>query len=288
MKLKGTFRQLIFTADSGYVVGLFKIKESPEHDEYENKVITITGYFADIKENENYILEGDFVNHIKYGVQFNVTKYEVIKPEDKYGIVAFLSSSLFKGVGEKLATRIVDTLGDKTIDLILEDKDNLMRVYKMNQKKANDIYETLLNYQESHKTIIYLTELGFTNHDALAIYNCYKNNTIRVIEHDIYRLLDDIDNLSFLKIDRIALNSGINPLDDKRLEALTYYVMQKISFANGDTYLDYEEIKFQIAEYLNYEIDDNTLCYMLDNLVANMKVIIIDDKYYLYDIIIMW
>ena len=284
MKLKGTFKQIIFSASSGYVVGLFRIKESPEDKEYENKTITITGYFADIKENENYILEGEFVEHIKYGTQFNVLKYEVVKPEDKDGIVSFLSSSLFKGVGEKLATRIVDTLGDKTLDLILEDKDNLMRVYKMNQKKANDIYNTLLNYQESHKTIIYLTELGFTNHDALAIYNCYKTNTLKVIEHDIYRLLDDIENLSFIKIDKIALNSGINPLDDKRLEALTYYIMQNISFQNGDTYLEYEEIKFQVSEFLNYEIDDNTLCFMLDNLVSSMKVIILEDKYYLYDI----
>ena len=284
MQIKGTFKQFIFTADSGYVVGLFKVKESPEKEEYENKLITITGYFVDIKENENYILNGEFVSHIKYGMQFNVTSYDVVKPEDKDGIIAFLSSSLFKGVGEKLATRIVDTLGLNTIELILEDKENLMKVYKMNIKKANDIYETLLNYSESHKTIIYLTELGFTNHDALAIYNCYKNNTMKVIEHDIYRLLDDIENLSFLKIDRIALNSGINPLDDKRLEALTYYIMQKISFTNGDTYLDYEEIKFQVAEYLNYEIDDNTLCYMLDNLVSGMKVIIVDEKYYLYDI----
>ena len=284
MKLKGTFRQLIFSASSGYIVGLFRIKESPEDKEYDNKTITITGYFAEIKENENYILEGEFIEHIKYGTQFTVSKYEVVKPEDKDGIVEFLSSSLFKGVGEKLATRIVDTLGDKTLDLILEDKDNLMRVYKMTQKKANDIYNTLLNYQESHKTIIYLTELGFTNHDALAIYNCYKNNTLKVIEHDIYRILDDIENLSFIKIDKIALSHGINHLDDKRLEALTFYIMQNLCFSNGDTYLDYEEIKFQVSEYLNYEIDDNTLCFMLDNLVSSMKVIIIDNKYYLYDI----
>ena len=284
MELKGTFKQIIFSASSGYVVGLFRIKSSEENKDFENKTITITGYFADIKENENYILTGEFVEHIKYGTQFNVTKYEVVKPEDKDGIVAFLSSSLFKGVGEKLATRIVDTLGDKTLDLILEDKDNLMKVYKMNQKKANDIYNTLLNYQESHKTIIYLTELGFTNHDALAIYNCYKTNTLKVIEHDIYRLLDDLENLSFLKIDKIALSSGINPLDDKRLEALTYYVMQNLSFSSGDTYLSYDAIKFQVSEFLNYEIDDNTLCFMLDNLVSSMKVIIIDDKYYLYDI----
>ena len=110
------------------------------------------------------------------------------------------------------------------------------------EKKANDIYETLLNYSESHKTIIYLTELGFTNHDALAIYNCYKNNTIRVIEHDIYRLLDDIKELSFAKIDKIGLNLNIKELDDRRIEALIYYVSKDLIYKNGDTYLKFEEM----------------------------------------------
>ena len=237
--IRGTLKKIIFESNNGYIVALFRVKDS-SLDEFINRTITITGYFHELSIDDNYIMNGEIVENPKYGKQFNVTSYDRDIPTGKEGLIEFLSGGLFKGVGEKLATRIVDTLGLNTIDLILEDKDNLMKVYKMNQKKANDIYETLLNYSESHKTIIYLTELGFTNHDALAIYNCYKNNTMKVIEHDIYRLLDDITNLSFLKIDKIAIDSGINILDDKRLEAVTFYVMKKLSFQTGDTYLTYD------------------------------------------------
>ena len=145
MQIKGTFKQFIFKSDAGYVIGLFKVKEAPkEMHDYQNRTITITGYFADINENENYILEGEPFNHPKYGFQFNVSEANKIKPEDKDGIVEFLSSDLFKGVGEKLALKIVETLGNNALQLILDDMNNLMRVPKMNYKKAQTIYETLL------------------------------------------------------------------------------------------------------------------------------------------------
>lgn len=284
MQIKGTFKQTIFSSNNGYVIGLFKIKESDDLTDYVNKLITITGYFDNILENENYILIGETVNHPKYGFQFNVSSYEKIRPEDKDGIIEFLASDLFKGVGEKLATRIVETLGKNTLDLILEDKENLMKVYKMTEKKANLIYDTLNNYSESHKIIVNLTELGFSSRDALLIYNMYKNNTMNVIEHNIYKIADDIKGIGFKKVDTIAIQKNINPLNDNRLYALILYIMQTLTYQNGDTYLDYEEIKFRVSEYLDFDIDDKTLKILFSNLSSNMKIFILDDKYYLYDI----
>ena len=42
-----------------------------------------------------------------------------------------------------------------------------MLVPKLTAKKANKIYSILAKYEESHKTIVYLCELGFTMQDAL-------------------------------------------------------------------------------------------------------------------------
>ena len=50
--IKGTYSRNIFKGDSGYVIGLFKIKET-NIDNYEdqiNKTITFTGYFHDLTE----------------------------------------------------------------------------------------------------------------------------------------------------------------------------------------------------------------------------------------------
>ena len=135
--IKGKYKRSIFKSNNGYIIGLIKIKETNDDGllDYVNKTMTFTGYFVDLNEEDDYIFYGNMIEHPKYGIQYQVDESERIKPEDKDGIVEFLSSDLFPGVGEKLAIRIVDTLGEDTLDKILEDQDNLKLVPKINNKK---------------------------------------------------------------------------------------------------------------------------------------------------------
>ncbi len=284
--IMGSFRQKIFASDKGYIIGLFKIKSTDMESmkDYVNKTITITGYFHELNENENYYFKGEETIHPKYGFQFNVKEYERVKPEDKDGIVEFLSSDLFPGIGEKMASQIVDTLGDKALDRILEDESVLMLVPKLSAKKAKLIYNTLVKYEESHKMIVYLTELGFTMRDALLIYNTYKGNTINVIEHNIYSLIDDIEELSFVKVDRIACAMHDEYDSIERIKACIYYVMKDLTFKTGDTYLYLEDIYNYTSKYLGFSVDDNYFNELLNELKQELKIEIKDNKYYLEDI----
>ena len=101
----GTYKQSIFSSENGYVIGLMRVKDTDMESmkDYINKTITFTGYFHELTEQDNYYFFGQETVHPKYGFQFVVERYERVKPEDKDGIVEFLSSDLFKGVGEKLA-----------------------------------------------------------------------------------------------------------------------------------------------------------------------------------------
>ena len=121
--IKGNFTKTIFSSDNGYIIGLIKVRETndPSLEDYVNKSITFTGYFATLTEDDRYIFYGEGIQHPKYGFQYQVEEYERIKPEDKDGIVEFLSSDLFPGIGEKIAIKIVDTLGEQALDKILED-----------------------------------------------------------------------------------------------------------------------------------------------------------------------
>jgi len=104
-------RLIEFEADSGYKVGLFRGKEaSEEMSEMVNKTITFTGYFADINGDDFYKLTGNYVFNERYGNQFQVSSYEREEPKGKDAVIAFLSSPLVKGCGEKTAIQIVDTL----------------------------------------------------------------------------------------------------------------------------------------------------------------------------------
>ena len=106
--------------------------------EHVNKLITITGYFHELIENENYYFKGEEAFHPKYGFQFNVKEYERVKPEDKDGIVEFLSSDLFPGIGEKMAQSIVDILGDKALDVrgAIVKNGNAIQIFDRNYTKA--------------------------------------------------------------------------------------------------------------------------------------------------------
>ena len=283
--VKGTFRQSIFRGDKGFIIGLLKVHETNiiEMQDHVNKTITFTGYFAELNENEKYIMYGEIVNHPKYGFQYNVSECERIKPEDKDGIIEFLSSPLFKGIGEKLAKKIVDTLGDKTLELILEDKTSLYQVPKLSIEKIDLIYNTLKKYEESHEIILKLTELGFSMKDSLSIYNTYKSNTINVIEHNIYRIIDDIDEINFVKLDSIALNLNEDKLNINRIKACIIYIMKELSFKNGDTYLDYSEIYEGVSYYLKNDIDNNIFDNAISELDGEFRIKIEDDRYYIYE-----
>ena len=278
--IKGTYRKSIFTSDKGYVIGLFKIKETDNEElkMYVNKIITFTGYFHELNLDDMYIFKGDVVNHPKYGLQFNVLEYERLKPEDEDGLVAFLSSDLFKGVGEKLAKSIVDTLGKNVLEEILKDESCLLLVPKMTSKKAHTIYETLMKYEESHQIIVYLTELGFNMKDALDIYNTYKSETIIHIEHNPYCLTDFI---SFLKVDEIALKLNVNEDDERRIKACIIYMMNKLLFTNSDTYLEYDEILESVFNYLKIDLNVDDFDLYLEELINENKIILLNDKYYL-------
>ena len=79
--IKGIYTKQIFKTENGYLVGLFKIKETniKELEYYLNKTITFTGYIASMVEDDTYILKGEVVEHPKYGLQYNVSTTDFAK-----------------------------------------------------------------------------------------------------------------------------------------------------------------------------------------------------------------
>lgn len=284
--IKGIFRRSIFESEKGYIIGVMKVKETndPEVEEFIDKTITFTGYFSDLKEEDTYLFHGELINHPKYGLQYQVTEFERLKPEDKDGIVAFLSSDLFPGIGEKQATAIVNVLGEKTLDKILEEPACLNLVPKLSQKKANLIVNTLTKYEASHTTIVYLTELGFSTKDALTIYNHYKDGTISMLECNPYQLVDDLEEINFLKVDRLKKVLAIDDADERRVKACIFYSCNQLVFQTGNTYFTLEEIETETASYLKKPIDLEKFQYFLDELRFENKLVFENGVYYLREL----
>ena len=192
-------------------------------------------------------------------------------------MIVFLSSDLFP-IGEKTAKKIVDTFHEDTINKILENKDCLQLIPRLGENKINRIYNVLVDYQSTSNIVMELTKLGFDMKDSLSFLNKYNNKILDTVNNNIYVLIDS-DEMSFVKIDEIALGMGINEDDERRIKALIIYIMKELCFNNGDTYLFLEEISNMLSNYVS--ISNEKFDYLMVKLVKNKKIIIEDKRYYL-------
>ncbi|WP_457758419.1 hypothetical protein, partial [Bacillus tropicus] len=75
----------------------------------------------------------------KFGLQFQAEHFKKEIPTTKEGIIHYLSSDLFEGIGKKTAEEIVKKLGDGALNKILTDASVLYDVPKMSKKKADKL-----------------------------------------------------------------------------------------------------------------------------------------------------
>ncbi len=276
--IRGKFKQMIFESDNGYKVGLFRVKEaSGEMEEYINKTITFTGYFADVDAEAYYKLTGNYVFNERYGSQFQVSSYEREEPKGKDAVVEFLSSSLVKGCGEKTAIAIVDTLGEEALTLIKENPDNLLLVPGISEVKAKRIYNSIVKYQSTDEIIVNLKKLGFTINESLSILNKWGESSLEIVNNDIYKLIDIID---FTKLDKVFLSMK-DAEAEERILACLIETFKRVGFKNGDTYLEKEEIFSTIRNEFKIFIEEDELDEYLDKLKKSKDIIVKKKKYFL-------
>lgn len=281
--IKGNYRRSIYQNSQGYNIGLFKVIDTDDEKlvDYVDHIITFTGYFHELNDMDTYLFYGKLVTHPKYGEQFQVDSYERCKPEEKDAIVDFLTSGLFKGIGEKKAKAIVDVLGKDTLKIILENPDNLILIPGVNRKNIDTLHTKLQEYEASYETILTLTELGFSTKDAMIVYNFYKNKTKNIIDTNIYQIIEDIYNMNFKKIDTIALKNGLAKDSPIRVEATIVYIMNELSNAYGHSYYFKEELLTYLPRVLGQNITEELFLTSLDNLEKNLRIVRKEEKYYL-------
>lgn len=281
--IKGNYHKSIFQNSNGYNIGLFKVNDTDDESlaDFIGKTITFTGYFHELNEMDTYIFYGKLVNHEKYGEQFQVDNYERCKPEEKDSIIEFLTSGLFKGIGEKKAKTIVDILGKDTLKIILETPDNLLLIPGITSKNVETLHTKLKEYEESYETIIYLGEVGFSTKDSMIIYNHYKKQTKEIINKDIYKLIKDINELNFKKVDTIAIKIGINLNDIIRIKAAILYVMDELSNLYGHSYYLEEELIEILPKVLNIELTEEEFIKAIKELKIDEDIVISENRYYL-------
>ena len=278
-KVSGKFRNTLYQGDNGYTVALFRIKKvlDDELTDFLNKTITVTGTFISPNTEDTYVLEGDYIEHPRYGFQLKVNNYEKTAPTDEDALIEFLSSKLIKGCGEKTAKNIVEHFGVDAINIIKNNPERLYEIKGLKETTVNKIYSSISSYANADETLVYLKKLGFQLSECSLIYNKYGEGIKEIINDSFYSLINLID---FNKLDHIYINN-FNPKSDERAIACILETVKNLDIATGNTYHYKKDIYEFFIRKFQFEIDDKKFNIYLNKLIKDEELILDEDKIFL-------
>lgn len=244
--------------------------------------IIIVGNFPRLEEGLNYEFVGEFKKHSKYGEQFFVESYAKSKSFTKAGLIQYLSSDRFYGIGEKTAENIVKELGLDCINIILDNPDSLSKIKGITKPKAQALVEVLKESYASEQVFIRLYGFGLTNKMVKKLYDAYGNNAANKIEENPYFLIDEVEGFGFKKSDSLALNLGFKEDDIRRIKASILYTLNFVCYQQGFTFLTDEQLLNSAKKLLNDNplISEQVFLDALKMLEEENKIIKENDKYY--------
>ncbi|RSJ13756.1 SF1B family DNA helicase RecD2 [Streptococcus intermedius] len=276
----GTIERIIFENPSSFFrILLLNIDDTDaDFDDFE---IIVTGTMADIIEGEDYTFWGNLVQHPKYGEQLKLIRYERAKPTSK-GLVKYFSSDHFKGIGVKTAQKIVDLYGDNTIDKVLAEPEKLHDIVGLSAKNREAFIMKLRQNYGTERVLAKLSEYGISNKLAFQIQDFYKEETLEIVEHYPYQLVEDIQGIGFKIADQLAQSLGIESTAPERFRAGLLHTLLTQSMEKGDTYLEAKELLEHTIELLEssrqIELDPNSVADELAHLIEENKVQNVDTK----------
>ena len=277
----GTIERIIFENVSNFYRILLLDIEDTNAEDFDDFEIIVTGTMADVIEGEEYTFWGQIVQHSKYGEQLQITRYERAKPTSK-GLVKYFSSSHFKGIGLKIAQKIVELYGENTIDEILEHPEKLETISGLSSKSRETFVSTLrLNYG-TEMVLAKLANYGIPNKLAIQIQDTYKEETIDIVENYPYQLVEDIKGLGFTIADQLAQELGIESQAPERFRAGLVHSLLNACMESGDTYVEARDLLEKTLTLLEssrpVELEPSQLAQELSNLIEEEKVQQVDTK----------
>lgn len=230
------FVTIFHNPDNLFTINKCKITET--NCSYTEKEIIVKGNFPQLSPEEEYKFIGELVTHPTYGTQFNVHTFEKEMPKTETGIVQYLSSDLFPGIGKKTASTIVETLGTNAIEKVLNDPTVLDKVPRLSSERKETLISVLEENMGLERTIIQLNEWGFGPKIAMRIYQAYRENTIELLTENPYRLAEEIEGVGFQSADALGQLLGITGDHPSRIKAAILYKVNEIVQSEGHVYVE--------------------------------------------------
>ncbi len=241
LTLEGIIENVLFkNEENGYVV--FDLDSGGE-------LITVVGEIGDVEEGEKVRVEGNYVNHAKFGTQFQAEYCERMLPNTAVHIQKYLSSGVIKGIGPSLAKKIVSVFGDKTFEVMENTPEKLLEIRGISPAKCENISNEVKQIFSLRRLMSYLLKFDIKAKIAMKAFKKWGYQSIEVIQSNPYLLCSYGIELEFKKAEAVADSIGIDRSSSMRVKAgMTYILIENSN--NGHTCLPLDRLKEKVCDYL--------------------------------------
>lgn len=189
------------------------------------------GYYLPTASTMDYELVGQWESD-KRGRFFNTSYAGIVVESTEEGIISYLTSSLFSGIGMKTAYNIYNEFKENTLDIIENNPEELLKVSGIKEKRLQQIKESFEEHAASKETIIYLAKYNVPVKSALRVYDMYKADSVKIVEENPYSLLK-VSGFDFKTVDQISLNRGFALDSHERITAVLDELLKQVEGLSG-------------------------------------------------------
>lgn len=219
LQIEGTVENIVFrNEENGYTVMDFNYKGEP---------VVVVGEFGEICESEKLYIHGNYVNHPKFGRQFKAELYEQKLPDTPIDIFKYLTSGAIKGIGIRLAQKILMTFGDKSLEILANEPERLIEVKGMSKKKCNEIAKNAKEVFSLRTLKSFFDKYKIKYIFAMKTYLYLGSDALEVINNNPYILYDENIGLDFKKVDEMAFDFNIEKNSYCRIIAGICYILKQ-------------------------------------------------------------
>lgn len=220
--ISGTVKRVVFNNPEN---GFHILRVMPENVKFETTVVGIG--LGSIEAGTHITAYGKWFNDPKYGKQFKAQSIQSRLPSQPKAIERYLSSGVFKGVGDTLAGRLVKQFGSQVFEVLEKEPQKLAQVKGLNKSVIDNMVNVWDSQKEESQVTIFLHEFGLSKSLIRRIFKRYGYNTFNTIKDNPYLLIEDIWGIGFSTADEIARKVGIEKEDAKRIRAGLIYTLQQ-------------------------------------------------------------
>lgn len=210
--------------------------------DYNDEYITCTARMEGPKEGEDLELKGRFVEHEKYGYQFNVSSMEKLKPDNMGAARLYLANLGVKGLGDRSIEKILDYFGLELLDFLRSDRPEAIKeVPGLRQGVKEELFNTLLGEGILSDLNHFFEDHGISAKWSKSVYQYYGAASVDVMTHNPYALLQVAEGVNFSVADTLAKHIGIEADDQRRIEAGISWLLNHIE-DRGHTCLPVDQL----------------------------------------------